>query len=208
MSKKYSSEKKEIKKKKIESFKNRELQQLIFSAIGISLVVGGSVVLTPNFPIAVGMIYKIIEEVKNRTVSRRKIKRTLKRLEKRRLLSVESHGNEAMVKILDRGRIEVLRYSLRELLDHKKKNKKWDGKWFLVIFDVPEKERKKRDYIRKFLSMIGFFQYQKSVYVYPYECQKEITLVKRIVEGGEYMQYIIAQEIEDEEKIKRAFFLS
>ena len=98
MSKKYSSEKKEIKKKKIESFKSRELQQLIFSAIGISLVVGGSVVLTPNFPIAVGMIYKIIEEVKNRTVSRRKIKRTLKRLEKRRLLSVESHGNETIAK--------------------------------------------------------------------------------------------------------------
>ncbi len=199
---------KEKKHKKMESFKSRELQQLIFSAIGISLVVGSSVVLTPNFPIVVGMIYKIIEEVKNRKVSKTKIKQSLKRLAKRQLLSIETHGGDAMVKILEKGKTEVFRYSLRELLDHKKKNKKWNGKWFLVIFDVPEKERKKRDYLRRFLSTIGFFQYQKSVYVYPYECQKEIALVKRIVEGGKYMQYIVAEEIEDEEKIKRAFFLS
>lgn len=195
-------------KKKIEQFKSRELQQLIFSAIGISLVVGGSIVLTPNFPIVIGMMLKIIEEIKNHKVSKTKVKQSLKRLEKRQLLSIEMYGKEAVVRIVDKGKTEVLRYSLKALLDLKKKNKKWDGKWFLVIFDVPEKERKKRDYLRRFLSTIGFFQYQKSVYVYPYECKKEIALIKQIVEGGHYMQYIVAQEIEDEEKVKRAFIFS
>lgn len=189
------------------NFKSRELQQLIFSAIGISLVVGGSIVLTPNFPIVIGMVLKIIEEIKNRKVSKTKIKQALKRLEKRQLLSLESHGNEATVKILEKGKVEVLRYSLKQLLDFKKKNKKWSGRWFLVTFDVPESERKKRDYLRSFLSAIGFFQYQKSVYIYPYECQKEIVLIKEIVEGGQYMQYIVAQEIENEAKIKRVFLL-
>lgn len=199
--------KKEKKEKKKESFKSRELQQLIFSAIGISLVVGGSIVLTPNFPIVIGMIFKIIEEIKNQKVSKTKIKQSLKRLEKRQLLSLKIYDSEVVVRILEKGRIEVLKYSLKQLLAYKKKNKKWNRKWFVVIFDVPEKERKKRDYLRSFLFTIGFFQYQKSVYVYPYECKKEITLIKQIVEGGQYIQYIVAQEIEDEAKIKRVFSL-
>jgi len=61
-------------------------------------------------------------------------------------------------------------------------NKKWDGKWFIVVFDVPEVERNKRNFLRKFLNEIGFFLYQQSVYVFPYECEEEIKLVKRIVE--------------------------
>lgn len=198
---------KKAKTKQMEQFKSHQLQQLIFSALGISFVMGGSILFTPNFPIVIGIVLKIIQEIKNRKVSKTKVKQALKRMEKRRLLSLETHGREAIVKVLEKGRTEVLKYSLKELLDHKKKNKKWDGKWFLVIFDVPEKERKKRDYLRKFLSAIGFFQYQKSVYVYPYECQKEIALVKKMVEGGKFMQYIVAQEIEDEAKIKRVFGL-
>lgn len=205
MVKKNLNEKKD--KKKIEQFKSRELQQLIFSAIGISLVVGGSIVLTPNFPIVIGMVLKIIEEIKNHKVSKTKVKQSLKRLQKRKLLSLEKYGNEVVVKILEKGKTEVLKYSLTQLFEHKKKNKNWNGKWFLVFFDVPEDERKKRDYLRNFLSTIGFFQYQKSVYVYPYECKKEIALIKQIVEGGKYMQYIVAQEIDNEEKIKRVFAL-
>lgn len=135
------------------------------------------------------------------------MKRALKRLEKRHIISLEKQGSEVVVKVLEKGRVEVLIYSVQQLLQLKRKNKRWNGKWFLVFFDVPEKERKKRDYLRNFLSTIGFFQYQKSVYIYPYECRKEITLIKQIVEGGQYMQYIVAQEIENEAKIKRVFAL-
>ncbi|GIW64729.1 MAG: hypothetical protein KatS3mg092_0662 [Patescibacteria group bacterium] len=85
------------------------------------------------------------------------------------------------------------------------KKEKWDGKWFMVFFDVPEIQRIKRDYLRKFLKKIGFYQYQESVYIFPYECEKEISLIKKIVEGAKYMKYIIAEKIEDEEKIRRFF---
>jgi CRISPR-associated endonuclease Cas2 len=92
-------------------------------------------------------------------------------------------------------------------LDFKKKNKKWDGRWFMVFFDVPEIQRNKREYLRRYLKELGFYQYQKSVYIFPYECEKEVALIKKIVEGAKYMKYIIAERIEEEDKIKRYFNL-
>ena len=59
------------------------------------------------------------------------------------------------------------------------------------MFDVPEKQRNKRDYLRHLLAFIGFVQYQQSVYVYPFECKKEIDLIKKVVE---------------ESKLKNSFF--
>ena len=77
----------------------------------------------------------------------------------------------------------------------------------MVFFDVPEIQRNKRDYLRKFLNKIGFYRYQKSVYIFPYECEEEINLIKKIVEGAKYMKYIIAEKIEDEDAIKTFFKL-
>jgi DNA-binding transcriptional regulator PaaX len=36
------------------------------------------------------------------------------------------------------------------------KNKKWDGKWRVLIFDIPETRRFDRDNIRRALISIGF----------------------------------------------------
>jgi CRISPR-associated endonuclease Cas2 len=77
----------------------------------------------------------------------------------------------------------------------------------MVFFDVPEIQRNKRNYLRDFLKKLGFYQYQKSVYIFPYECEKEVALIRKIVEGAKYMRYIIAEKIEEENKIKRYFGL-
>lgn len=45
---------------------------------------------------------------------------------------------------------------------------KWDGNWYLVNFDIPEKLRKKRDTFRDNLKILGFGKLQKSIWIYPY----------------------------------------
>lgn len=42
--------------------------------------------------------------------------------------------------------------------------KKWDGVWRLVIFDIPENQRKLRSILRSRLKLWGFIQWQKSVW--------------------------------------------
>ena len=80
-----------------------------------------------------------------------------------------------------------------------------NGFWF--FFDVPEIQRNKRDYLRDYLQKIGFYRYQQSVYIFPYECEKEINLIKKIVEGAKYLNYVIAEKIEGENKMKEYFKL-
>jgi len=45
--------------------------------------------------------------------------------------------------------------------------KGWDGRWRIVIFDIPEKERRIRDNLRNKLTGLGFGQLQESVYISP-----------------------------------------
>lgn len=46
-------------------------------------------------------------------------------------------------------------------------SKPWDGKWRVVIFDISEKERRARDYLRDKLVSLGFGKLQKSIYISP-----------------------------------------
>ena len=161
----------------------------------------------PNIFVIIDEIYKYIKEKSNSKIPKNKIKRALKTLEKKEILYLEEKDNKVFVHIKDKKNVLVQKYSLKALLDFKKKSKKWEGKWFLVIFDVPEKQKNKRDYMRRFLVDLGFYPYQKSVYLFPYECEKEVELIKKIVEGTRYMKYIIAERIEDESTIKTFFKL-
>ncbi len=193
--------------RKMIKFKPNQLKEYILAGLGIGFVLGGSILLTPNFPIVLGGILKIIEEIKGVKVPKDKAVRVLKQLEKRQLIDLKRENNQVFVKVKDKNNVLIIKYSLRELLNLKKR-KKWRGKWFLVVFDVPEEERKKRDYLRRFLKEIGFYPYNQSVYVFPYECEKEINLIKKIVEGGKYISYIVAEKLEKEENLKRYFNLA
>ncbi len=83
--------------------------------------------------------------------------------------------------------------------------KKWDGKWRIIIFDIPEKERGARDGIRSKLYSLGFKQIQKSVFVYPFECSKEIYYICSYYRARKYVKYMIASIIEGEDEIINHF---
>lgn len=187
-------------------YKPNELKQYILAGLGIGFILGGSVFLTPNFPIIIGSILKVIEEIKGIKIPKKKAQRVFKQLEKSQLIELQRIDDRVYVKVKKAGKILILKYSLREILSLKKK-KKWLGKWFMVVFDVPEKERKKRNYLRRFLREIGFYPYNQSVYVFPYECEKEVALIKKIVDGGEYISYIVAEKLEREDQLKEYFGL-
>ena len=95
-----------------------------------------------------------------------------------------------------------------ELHDYKiKKPKKWDGKWRMLIFDVREERRILRDKIRRTLVAIGFQRLQYSVWVYPYDCEDLVTLLKADFKIGKDLLYIISDSIENDTWLKRSFNL-
>lgn len=50
----------------------------------------------------------------------------------------------------------------------------WDGRWRLVIFDIPETQRSVRDRLRRNLDKLGLGILQASVWISPNNIQKEI----------------------------------
>lgn len=47
--------------------------------------------------------------------------------------------------------------------------KPWDKQWRIVIYDVPEKDRYKREKIRLALLKLGYGMFQKSIYISPFD---------------------------------------
>ena len=88
-----------------------------------------------------------------------------------------------------------------------KRPKKWDNKWRVIIFDIPEKKKKVREQVRQILSMAGFIRLQDSVWVYPYDCEDVIGLMKVDLGVGKHILYMIVDQIEDDRFLRMDFDL-
>jgi len=191
-------------------FKYGELTKAILNHVIDSVLAGYTAIESRRGPsisdLIDGLSY-LLTAVKKASARNAKVLRALKNLEKKEIIDLVNEDDKVYVYLKDKNHPKVIEYSIKSLFDFKKKKKQWNGKWFLVFFDVPETQRNKRNYLRKFLKQLGFYPYQKSVYLFPYDCEKEVGLIKKIVEGAKYMKYVIADKIEDEPRAKVFFDL-
>lgn len=72
--------------------------------------------------------------------------------------------------------------------------KDWNGKWFLVMSEIPETHRKKRDGLRKGLLELGFGMLYKSVYVYPWDIIHKVLNLIDSLEMEDYITIISSNE--------------
>ncbi len=74
-------------------------------------------------------------------------------------------------------------------------NKKKDGLWRVVIFDIPEKQKIKRELLRQKLKEFNFHMVQKSVFISPYKCEKEIQILCNILNLDKEVCVIRAEDL-------------
>jgi len=125
-------------------------------------------------------------------------------LKQNKLIELYQDEKGEFFQLTDKGREKIAQLWLDKL--EIKKPKKWDKKWRLVIFDIPEKRKVTREIFRDMLKRLGFHQVQKSVLVYPYECYREIAFLKELYNIKSYVQYIVADRIESEIPLIKIFF--
>lgn len=100
-----------------------------------------------------------------RPFKRSLVSRGLKRLREQGFVEFID-DNELAIRLTDSGRDRAL-WKKMMIGDEK-----WDGKWRLVLWDVPEKRRAARDLLRYKLKQLGFKQWQKSVWASKVNCTK------------------------------------
>ncbi|MBM3209394.1 CRISPR-associated endonuclease Cas2 [Candidatus Shapirobacteria bacterium] len=70
---------------------------------------------------------------------------------------------------------ELGRKRLEEFLPNYRAERPWDGKIYLVTYDIPEKRRKDRNLLRDYLKRVGCGMLQASVWITPYNPKKIIA---------------------------------
>src|SRR3989344_598660 len=105
----------------------------------------------------------------------------------------------------ENGRKKALRFNIDKM--EIKKPTRWNGKWHIVMFDIPEKLKRLRDSLRLHFREIGLIEFQKSVFVYPYPCSKEIEFILELYNARKYVRFILAEEIDNELHLQKKFDL-
>lgn len=78
---------------------------------------------------------------------------------------------------------------------------RWDGKWRVVIFDVPERFKKDRERIRRTLAYYGFQQLQKSVWISPFPLPDVAHTFFAEWHLKEHAYYLLVESIDEEKAV-------
>lgn len=70
---------------------------------------------------------------------------------------------------------------------------RWDGKWRIIIFDIPEERGKQRRQFRRKMQSLGLYMMQESVFVFPYPCEEEIAELCETFHISSYVDVIVAE---------------
>ena len=123
---------------------------------------------------------------------------------KRQKLIKKKKGYEdlVLVSLTERGMLRAINYRFKRLGN---KKEKWDGKWRMVAFDIPNACRKGRNALNYRLKMGGFYELQESIFLYPYDCKKEIDDFVKLFKLEKYVRFGSLDFIDNQDKIKVKF---
>src|SRR3989344_2624333 len=85
--------------------------------------------------------------------------------------------------------------------------RRWNGRWRVIIFDIPERRRRTRDRLRIIMQEVGFVRLQDSVWVFPYDCEDFVTLLKAELKIGAAILYMVVEQIENDKHLRAHFDL-
>ncbi|MBI2097335.1 MAG: hypothetical protein HYT46_00125 [Candidatus Vogelbacteria bacterium] len=117
----------------------------------------------------------------------------------------ERDDGKIEVVITERGRNTLLRYDIDRL--EIRPSARWDGKWRIVIFDIPERLRTGRDALRQKLRELGFQKLQESVFIIPHPCANEINFLIEFFDLRYFVRLLETDKITNEAELLLKFKL-
>jgi len=133
-------------------------------------------------------------------------KSMLGRLKQKGEIEFEERDGKKYVRLTERGE-KALAFSQQKLQLTNAKPRKWDRRYRLVMFDVPEKRKKIREHLRFQMREVGFLRIQDSAWLYPYDCEEFMMLLKADLRIGKDVLYAVVEEIENDGWIRKHFDL-
>ncbi|MDO8487133.1 MAG: hypothetical protein Q7S45_02495 [Candidatus Curtissbacteria bacterium] len=130
-----------------------------------------------------------------------RLRALLARMKLQKLVEIASTSEGPVVKITEKGKKKVLNFRLGEM----KLKESWDGKWRVVMYDVPRQKKREADFLRLLLKKMKFLVLQKSVYLTPYPCEDEIEYLRQMLGLADDIKILKVARIEND-SVYRDYF--
>ncbi|MCL5435487.1 MAG: CRISPR-associated endonuclease Cas2 [Patescibacteria group bacterium] len=128
--------------------------------------------------------------------------RAVRDLKKRKAVEISRRQGKGFLNLTKKGELEALLSRARLITA-----KPWDGKWRVVIFDIPEQARDKRDRLRLLLKHNGFKKLQASVFVSPFALNR--AAIEYLRKSGliNFIRVLRVDECDDDRDLQKMFRL-
>ena len=126
----------------------------------------------------------------------------IKRLVDKGWLKLYKDGRKNLYTLTKKGKLEALFVKAQM-----PKEGKWDGKFRMVVFDIPESAKSERNKLRWLLKNNGYKLVQKSVFVNPYPLNREALDYLKETGLDEYIRVFRIDQADNMVKLKKMFNL-
>ena len=166
------------------------------------VAIGGLIVIAATSPYFGTNLIKAFQRKKR--YEKKEVYDTFSRLRRNGYLKVEKHNHQIYISLTEEGKKKAGRFQVNNL--QIKKPKRWDGLWRIIIFDIIQPQRIKREALRGFLRRLELYPLQKSVWIHPYDCAHEVKLIRDFFGLSENeLRMIIAKDIGNDREIRKHF---
>lgn len=101
------------------------------------------------------------------------------------LLRMRSEGRKNYYSLTSKGH-KLLSEGARRIFH--RKDVPWDGTWSIVVYSVPERQRKKRDILRRELTWMGYGAAGAGTMISPYDLTCEVTELAERLKALDHIQ--------------------
>jgi CRISPR-associated endonuclease Cas2 len=126
--------------------------------------------------------------------------RALLRLEQKGWIRIYKEDENNYAQLTEKGKLEAL-FTKAKISPVQQ----WDGKWRMLIFDIPEDARGERRRLRSLLKAYGFKLVQQSVFINPYPLNKEAVTYLYETGLNKFIRIFRIDDVDNEDSIKKLF---
>lgn len=182
---------------------NDTTSSYILKLAGMGLLFTAASILAPQLPYFA--LRALIKKKFGKDYSDRQVGNSVGYLKRKQFIALERKKGKIETVLTKLGHKHLKRLSLNEISI---KPTSWDGQWRLLTFDIPESHSSARHIFRRKLKELGFFHFQRSVFILPYDCEKEINTITKILGLHYYVHVLTARRFPSDRPLLKNFGLN
>ena len=131
--------------------------------------------------------WRVLEKKKQK----RQFSQFINYLKRKNYIKIENLKGKSGILLTSQGKEKALKVKRKFAQGIKRK----DGKWVMIMYDVPENKKKARHFLRQTLLSLGYQCLQKSIWVSPYDVYKETEETIRDNSLDSFVRIFLIEEI-------------